>query len=50
MRNAILLTLIGSGENLTEQNVRYCIRMVGEDSHTLFSNGLIFLRPAIKHI
>ena len=27
-----LLTLIGSGENLTEQNVRYCIRMVGEDS------------------
>ena len=27
-----LLTLIGSGETLTEQNVRYCIRMVGEDS------------------
>ena len=27
-----LLTLIGSGENLTEQNVRYCIRMGGEDS------------------
>ena len=27
-----LLTLIGSGENLTEQNVRYGIRMVGEDS------------------
>ena len=27
-----LITLIGSGETLTEQNVRYCIRMVGEDS------------------
>ena len=27
-----LLTLIGSGEALTEQNVRYCMRMVGEDS------------------
>ncbi len=27
-----LMTLIGSGETLTEQNVRYCIRMVGEDS------------------
>ena len=27
-----LLTLIGSGENLTEKNVRYCSRMVGEDS------------------
>lgn len=27
-----LVTLIGSGETLTEQNVRYCIRMVAEDS------------------
>ena len=27
-----LITLIGSGEALTEQNVRYCIRMVAEDS------------------
>ena len=27
-----LLTLLGSGETLTEQNVRYCMRMVGEDS------------------
>lgn len=25
-----LLTLLGSGETLTEQNVRYCMRMVGE--------------------
>ena len=29
-----LLTLIGSGENLTEQNVRYCIRMVTEGKVT----------------
>lgn len=27
-----LLTLLGSGETLTEQNVRYCMRMVEEDS------------------
>ena len=27
-----LLTLLGSGETLAEQNVRYCMRMVGEDS------------------
>lgn len=27
-----LLTLINSGEALTEQNIRYCIRMVDEDS------------------
>ncbi len=27
-----LVTLIGSGETLTEQNVRYCMRMVAEDS------------------
>ncbi len=27
-----LITLIGSGETLTEQNVRYCMRMVAEDS------------------
>jgi len=27
-----LITLIGGGEALTEQNVRYCIRMVAEDS------------------
>ena len=27
-----LITLIGSGQALTEQNVRYCIRMVAEDS------------------
>ena len=27
-----LITLAGSGEALTEQNVRYCIRMVAEDS------------------
>ncbi len=26
------MTLIGSGEALTQQNVRYCMRMVGEDS------------------
>ncbi len=27
-----LITLINSGERLTEQNIRYCIRMVEEDS------------------
>ena len=27
-----LITLVGSGESLTEQNVRYCMRMVAEDS------------------
>ncbi len=27
-----LITLVGSGETLTEQNVRYCMRMVAEDS------------------
>lgn len=27
-----LVTLIGSGETLTEQNVRYCMRMVEEDN------------------
>ena len=27
-----LLTLLGGGEQLTEQNIRYCIRMVDEDS------------------
>ena len=27
-----LITLIGGGETLSEQNVRYCMRMVDEDS------------------
>ena len=45
-----LLTLIGSGENLTEQNVRYCIRMVGEDKVARLAGDVICITSKGKPI
>lgn len=43
-----LLTLLGSGETLTEQNVRYCMRMVEEDSEERCRSwqGTVSVSPA----